>query len=63
MKTGKEFVDRLFKGKMNDEEILRFREEVREYLKSDAPEEEKKEIIGYMETVEMACAMIENNVN
>ena len=61
MTKGEELVLRYLKGGMNAQEIFEFRQEAREFFKSNAPEEDKRKLSGYMESVVMICRAIEEN--
>lgn len=47
-------------GKKNKEEWLQLREDVRNFFKSDAPEEDKEMLLGYTESMSMICSAIED---
>ena len=51
---------RLMNGKKNKEEWLQLREDVRAFFKSDAPEEDKRMLMGYTESLSMMCSAIED---
>lgn len=51
---------RLMNGKKNKEEWLQLREEVRAFLRSDAPEKDKRMLLGYTESMSMICSAIED---
>ena len=51
---------RLMNGKKNKEEWLQLREDVRNFFKSDAPEEDKEMLLGYTESMSMICSAIED---
>lgn len=51
---------RLMNGKKSKEEWLQLREDVRNFLKSDAPEKEKEMLLGYTESMSMICSAIED---
>lgn len=50
---------RLMNGKKSKEEWLQLREDVRNFLKSDAPKEDKKMLLGYTESMSMICSAID----
>lgn len=50
---------RLMNGKKTKEEWLQLREEVRDFLQSDAPEKDKRMLLGYTESMSMICSAIE----
>lgn len=47
-------------GKKSKEEWLQLREDVRAFIASDAPEEDKEMLGGYTETLVMMCSAIED---
>ena len=47
-------------GKKSKEEWLQLREDVRAFIASDAPEEDKAMLGGYTETLVMMCSAIED---
>lgn len=51
---------RLMNGKKSKEEWLQLREDVRNFFKSDASEEDKKMLLGYTESMSMICSAIED---
>lgn len=51
---------RLMNGKKSKEEWLQLREDVRVFFKSDAPEEDKRMLMGYTESLSMICSAIED---
>ena len=51
---------RLMNGKKNKAEWLQLREEVRAFLRSDAPEKDKRMLLGYTESMSMICSAIED---
>lgn len=59
MTKGEELVARYLKGGMNTQEVLEFRQQARDFFQSDAPQEEKEKLRGYMESVVMVCRAIE----
>ena len=63
MNKGKALAERLHRGNMTKTELFAFREEVRKYLRSDAPESEKDEIREYMESVVMLWSILESRKN
>ena len=50
------------KEKKSNEEWLQLRDEVRTFLKSDAPEEDKEMLRGYTESLAMICSAIEQGL-
>ena len=50
------------KEKKSNEEWLQLMDEVRAFLKSDAPEEDKEMIRGYTESLAMICSAIEQGL-
>lgn len=50
--------DRIFNDKKTNEEWLQLREDIRLFLQSDAPEEQKKILRGYTESLNMICSAI-----
>ena len=52
--------DRIMSGKKSKEEWLQLREDVRAFIASDAPEEDKAMLGGYTETLVMMCSAIED---
>lgn len=50
---------RLMNGKKTKEEWLQLREEVRDFLQSDAPEKDKRMLLCYTESMSMICSAIE----
>lgn len=61
MTKGEELVLRYLKGGMNVQEIFEFRQEARDFFKSNAPEEDKQKLRGYMESVVMICSAIKES--
>ena len=51
---------RSMNGKKSKEEWLQLREDVRAFIASDAPEEDKEMLGGYTETLVMMCSAIED---
>ena len=51
--------ERIMSGKKSKEEWVQLRKDVRKFLESDAPEEDKKMLKGYTETLSMVCLAIE----
>ena len=51
--------ERIMSGKKSNEEWLQLREDVRAFIASDAPEEDKDMLGGYTETLVMMCSAIE----
>jgi hypothetical protein len=49
---------KIMSKKDSDEEWLELEKEVIEYLKSDASEEDKREVLGYTESLLMICSAI-----
>ena len=52
--------ERIMSGKKSKEEWLQLREDVRAFIASDAPEEDKAMLGGYTETLVMMCSAIED---
>lgn len=54
-------VEKIRKGDLSDDEWLVIRDEIRQFLKEDHPEEEKKMFrpFGYLEMVDVICLGIE----
>lgn len=52
--------ERIMSGKKSKDEWLQLRADVRTFFESDAPEEDKKMLSGYTETLSMMCSAIED---
>ena len=52
--------ERIMSGKKSKDEWLQLRADVRSFFESDAPEEDKKMLSGYTETLSMMCSAIED---
>lgn len=55
MTKGEELLQRFLNGGMNIQEVLEYKKEVDKFFQSDAPKEDKKNLSGYMETLNMVC--------
>ena len=53
---------RIMNGNKSKEEWLQLREDVRAFIASDAPEEDKDMLGGYTETLVMMCSAIEEGL-
>lgn len=59
MSKGKELLDRLVLGKPQGKEWLELEEQILDYIKNEATEEEKAEFKKYTEMLYMTCRAIE----
>ncbi len=56
MTKGEELLQRFLDGGMTVEQIFEFEKEIDDFFKSDAPENEKEMLGGYMESFQMVCS-------
>jgi len=58
MTKGEELVSRYLKGGMAVEEVFELEKEIDNFFQSDAPEDDKKMLGGYMEGFSMLCSTL-----